>query len=346
MTPDESPTPPLGSRNTGPRQVFISYSSEDRVTAEKVCRLLERDELPCWIAPRDVVPGHDFAEQIIDAIESTRVMVLILSSNANASVFVRNEVERAISKGRVVVPVRIQDVQPSRALELFVSRSQWIDAWTPPLAARVHLLAVGLHGLLGLPEIPEDEAATAPPPPYPRPSLLQSLGRPVRGVLRQTSSRLRRLPLARLALVVPAVVLAAGTLFLGGRMLNSSGDGAGSTGPGSATSQPTAPPSPTTVRSADPAWAGLIAPTSVIAVGTGSSEITLTWTDNATLETGYRVRRWDGYNWSVPADGLPPNTTRYLDTGLQPNSTYQYLVCAFDSFGEQCGIEATANTTI
>ena len=128
--------------------VFISYSSEDRVIAEKVCRLLEGDGLPCWIAPRDVAPGHDFGEQIIDAIESTQVMVLILSAHANASIFVKREVERAISAGRVAIPLRIQEVQPSKALQLFISSTQWIDAWAPPLPARVHLLAAELRDLL------------------------------------------------------------------------------------------------------------------------------------------------------------------------------------------------------
>ena len=36
----------------------------------------------CWIAPRDVVPGADWGESIIDAIESSRIMILIFSQSA------------------------------------------------------------------------------------------------------------------------------------------------------------------------------------------------------------------------------------------------------------------------
>jgi hypothetical protein len=165
-----------GSANGAPAgnpQVFISYSSDDRAVAEKVCRLLERDGITCWIAPRDISPGHDYGEQIIDAIQSTRVMVLILSANANASVFVKKEVERAISTGKVVVPLRIQDVQPSKALQLFVSSSQWIDAWTPPLPARVHVLAAAIKGLLGLPAL--EEVGPRPTGPLVRPQRRRSL---------------------------------------------------------------------------------------------------------------------------------------------------------------------------
>ena len=146
------------------RSVFISYSGEDRAVGEQVCMLLEQQGISCWIAPRNVTPGHDYGEQIIGGIEETRVMVLILSDHANSSIFVKNEVERAISKGKVVIPLRIQNVQPSRALELFVSRSQWVDAWSPPMASRVAVLAAAIRGLLGLPPLEGDAAGQAPGP--------------------------------------------------------------------------------------------------------------------------------------------------------------------------------------
>ena len=111
------------------RQVFISHSSQDRKSAEHICRLLEERGITCWMAPRDVRPGRDFGEQLITAIEGAPVFVVILSANANHSVHVRNEVERACSKGRKVIPFRIEDVPPSRALEYYTSATHWIDAW-------------------------------------------------------------------------------------------------------------------------------------------------------------------------------------------------------------------------
>src|ERR1035437_1632402 len=106
--------------------VFISYSGEDRSVAEKVCRLLELNDIDCWIAPRNIRAGGDYGEQIIAAIEAAPAMVLILSANANTSIFVANEVERAVSKSKALFVLRIEEVRPSPALELFVSRSQWI----------------------------------------------------------------------------------------------------------------------------------------------------------------------------------------------------------------------------
>ena len=37
--------------------VFLSYSSQDKPIAEAVCGTLEGKRIPCWVAPRDVLPG-------------------------------------------------------------------------------------------------------------------------------------------------------------------------------------------------------------------------------------------------------------------------------------------------
>ncbi len=128
-----------------PKQVMISASSEDRGDAEQICQLLEQQGIDCWIAPRDVVPGRDYGEQIIAAIEATPVMVVVLSKHANASVFVKNEVERAVANRKIVIPFRIEDVKLSKALELFISRSQWIDAWEASMADSVGKLATAIR---------------------------------------------------------------------------------------------------------------------------------------------------------------------------------------------------------
>jgi len=165
------------------KDVFISYSSEDVNSAQQVCTLLEREGVTCWIAPRDVPPGANYPQEIIHAIESTGCMVLLLSGHSNVSSFVQSEVERAYSKRKPVLPLRIHDVLPSQALELFISGRQWIDAWVPPLEGKVRLLAVAIRSLLKLPAPPPTPAVTPPaastptpqpvvtPPPEPPPAV-------------------------------------------------------------------------------------------------------------------------------------------------------------------------------
>src|ERR1700683_3384018 len=65
--------------------VFISYSSDDKPIADAACAALESANIRCWIAPRDISPGRDYGESIIDAIEGAKIFVLILSGSANGS---------------------------------------------------------------------------------------------------------------------------------------------------------------------------------------------------------------------------------------------------------------------
>jgi TolB-like protein len=109
------------------RDVFVSYASHDAVVANAVVLALERGQVTCWIAPRDVVPGALYADGIIRAITGSKVFVLVLSQNAIASKHVGKEVERASSKGRPIVTLRTDSAPLARALEYFLSESQWID---------------------------------------------------------------------------------------------------------------------------------------------------------------------------------------------------------------------------
>jgi TIR domain len=52
--------------------VFISYSSRDKPTADAACAALEQRSIRFWIAPRDIVPGAEWGESIIDAISGAR----------------------------------------------------------------------------------------------------------------------------------------------------------------------------------------------------------------------------------------------------------------------------------
>ena len=112
--------------------IFISYSQADRECAHAVAALLEAHGLKCWIAPRDISPSADWAAEIIDAISSARVMLLVFSASSNQSPQVRREVERAVHKGVTVLPFRIEDVVPSKSLEFFLSAQHWMDAFPPP----------------------------------------------------------------------------------------------------------------------------------------------------------------------------------------------------------------------
>ncbi|RDI98679.1 toll/interleukin-1 receptor domain-containing protein [Dyella solisilvae] len=129
--------------------LFVSYSQPDREAAFALVRRLEEHGISVWIAPRDVSPAADWAAEIIDAIASARLMVLVFSGSSNDSDQVRREVERAVHKRLPILPFRIEDVVPSKSLEYFLSTQHWMDAFPSPLEPHIDRLCDYLDTSLG-----------------------------------------------------------------------------------------------------------------------------------------------------------------------------------------------------
>lgn len=129
--------------------VFISYAKPDQEVAYRIAGFLEAEGIACWIAPRDVPPGKEYGAAIIEGIEGSGALILVLSENSNESHFVRREVERAVSKAKPVLPLRIREVAPSGALEFFISSAQWVDASRPPLEQHLAQLATAIRAVAG-----------------------------------------------------------------------------------------------------------------------------------------------------------------------------------------------------
>ena len=120
----------------------------DKAVADAICARLEQSGIRVWIAPRDIQPGANWGEAIIEALEGCRAMVIVFSASANASPQVLREVERAVGKGVAVIPFRIENVTPSKAMEYFLSSPHWLDALTPPLEGHVDALVASVRALL------------------------------------------------------------------------------------------------------------------------------------------------------------------------------------------------------
>jgi hypothetical protein len=130
--------------------VFISYSTPDKPSADATCAALERAGVRCWIAPRDIAPGSDWAASILEAIDQCRLMVLVFTAKANESQQIRNEVVRAVNKGVPIVPLRIESVEPTKALAYFMGAVHWLDALSPPLEQHLDRLTETVKALLEL----------------------------------------------------------------------------------------------------------------------------------------------------------------------------------------------------
>lgn len=142
------------------RDVFVSYSQPDRECAFQLVAQLEAQGVGVWIAPRDISPAADWAEEIIQAISTARLMVLVFSAHCNASPQVRREVERAVHRQVPVLPFRIEEVLPAKSLEYFLSTQHWLDAFPPPREPHYARLSAHIVSVLsGTTAVPMPAAA-------------------------------------------------------------------------------------------------------------------------------------------------------------------------------------------
>lgn len=128
--------------------VFVSYSNKDKPIADAVVSGLETKGIRCWVAPRDILPGSSWGEAIIAGIQNSKLMVIILSENSNRSSQVVREVERAVANNVIIIPFRIENIDPTGAMAYFLSTEHWLDAITPPLERHIEKLQTTIQHFL------------------------------------------------------------------------------------------------------------------------------------------------------------------------------------------------------
>jgi len=128
--------------------IFISYSKGEKKSASALCHHLEQEGVRCWIAPRDVEPGADWTDSISEAIENSKALLVIFSDESAASRHVKSEVRSAFDHGKILVPVRVSDIQPTGGFDHLLGTSHWVDAFPKPLSKYFFTVSKTLQRLI------------------------------------------------------------------------------------------------------------------------------------------------------------------------------------------------------
>src|SRR5271165_6732067 len=147
------------------RQVFISHSAADRDAADAIRSALEAQHLSCWIAPRDIPPGAEWAAAIMAGIAEVRVVVLVHSAACSTSPMVLREVNVAVDSRTPVIPVRIDATPPQAGMQFYLGSTHWLDASTGPLPEQLPRIVEAVADQLGSDHGPTHPDAPAPPAP-------------------------------------------------------------------------------------------------------------------------------------------------------------------------------------
>ena len=117
---------------TDEHKVFVSYSRKDMEKAREFCKQMDDNKISYWIDIEGRFHCEDFREIIVDAIESSKLVLFLSSENSNASIYVQNEISYAISAKIKVLPVHLDDSPYAKCLRLDLTNKQWIDYYSNP----------------------------------------------------------------------------------------------------------------------------------------------------------------------------------------------------------------------
>ena len=93
----------------------------------RICTALESRGFTCWISARNIQPGENFQSSIVRAIRGAKVLLLVFTANSNRSEEMTKELALASQQKLMVVPLRVENVDPSDAFAYEFATRQWID---------------------------------------------------------------------------------------------------------------------------------------------------------------------------------------------------------------------------
>ena len=112
--------------------VFISYSSHDQKVVEGLCAYLEERKIRCFVAYRDIPRGVVWARAIVEALDESRMMIVVFSDHFNQSEQVDREIELASEDKKPILTFRITDDAFKGAKKYYLKNINWIDAFPHP----------------------------------------------------------------------------------------------------------------------------------------------------------------------------------------------------------------------
>ena len=109
-------------------EIFISYRRADEVWARFLHRQLRAEGVEAWYDAL-VGPGQDWRGTTAKALEASQIFVLLFSENAAQSREVVKELAAATHEQKLVVPVRLQNIEPKGAFLYELASRNWVNAY-------------------------------------------------------------------------------------------------------------------------------------------------------------------------------------------------------------------------
>src|SRR5882757_4371344 len=148
-------------------EIFISYRRADEAWARLLHSQLRAEGVEAWYDAQ-IGAGQDWRAATAKALQTSRIFVLLFSQAAAESEDIAKELAAAIYSKKLVVPVRIENIEPTGAFLYELASRNWVNAFEnteAKLAELAHSLAELVKaGIVDESTIPFDRNAGAKAP--------------------------------------------------------------------------------------------------------------------------------------------------------------------------------------
>lgn len=120
------------SRSAQRAAVYLCYAPQDANVARACALIFESHGTPCWFADRDMTSDRVWPQCVIEAIESSRFFVLLLSQAAVASADIIPEINEARAAGRTILVLRANNAEKNRELDVLLDTALELRVDDPP----------------------------------------------------------------------------------------------------------------------------------------------------------------------------------------------------------------------
>lgn len=121
--------------------IFISYSRRDQPFATRLAAHLKEHHFNVWLDVFEIQAGKSWARQIGEALDSSRLLLLVLSPDSLASDNVEDEWNYFLDKHKPIVPILYRPCEiPYRLFKL-----QYVDFTGPSYGSALAQLIVSLN---------------------------------------------------------------------------------------------------------------------------------------------------------------------------------------------------------
>ena len=91
------PASPASNLSRNPEQIFLSHANQDVEFAHQLAADLRQNGFEVWIAPDSIEPGEKWVDAINRGLETSGIFLLVMTSDAAGSKWVRDETSYAIA---------------------------------------------------------------------------------------------------------------------------------------------------------------------------------------------------------------------------------------------------------